>query len=218
MEARDSLVQKELAQAAHMHVETAINEQQLELLKLDVQIRQENYNFEKAKSFHNQFYLFAEAVDLRNVTNCIGELGVWDRLEPTCDIEIAFHSPGGAVLPGMALFDFISRLKRTHRITTSVLGFSASMAAILLQAGSHRIVGGETSIMLHELTGGAVGRIADIEDTTAFLRKIQDRVINLFLERSGGRIDRDTFLQNWKREWWLNAEEMVRWGFADEVV
>jgi len=218
METRDSLVRKELAQAQNLEVGAAIAREQLTLVKLDVEMRKDNMAVEQAKDFHHQFFLFADAIDLRNVTNCIEVLGVWNRKDPTCDMEIAFHSSGGSALAGMALFDFISRLKVNHRVTTSVLGYSASMAGILLQAGTRRVIGRETFVLLHDLTAQAVGKIADIEDTTAFLRKIQSRVADIFVERSGGRIDRDTFLEKSKREWWLDSTELMKWGFADEVI
>jgi len=215
---RDSLVHKELAQAASVEVGTSLAKEQLKLLKLDVALRKLNHDLECAKDFHNKYYLFSDATDLRNVTNCVEVLGIWHRIDPTCDIEIAFHSGGGSVMAGMMLFDFISRLKTTHKVTTSVLGYSASMAAILLQAGTHRVVGKETYILLHEITGQAVGKVGEIEDTTGFLRKIQQRVVSIFMARSGGKIERAVFEKNWTREWWLDSEEMMKWGFADEVI
>ena len=215
---RDSLVEKELAQAEKMRAEAVFTRHQKKLIELEVAIKRGNFDIEAAKDFHNHFYLFSDATDLRNVTNCIEVLGIWHRLAPTCDIEIAFHSSGGSVMAGMMLFDFISRLKATHKVTTSVLGYSASMAAILLQAGTHRVVGKETFVLLHEITGQAVGKVGEIEDTAGFLKKIQQHVISIFLARSGGRIEREVFEKNWAREWWLDSEEMVRWGLADEVI
>ena len=216
---RDSLVRRELAQAANLEVGTAITKEQLKLLKLDVEFRQLNHNLECAKDFHNKFYLFTDAIDLRNVTNCIEVLGVWDRLDAKCDIELAIHSSGGGALPGMMLFDYIGRLRRTHKVTTSVLGYAASMAAIVLQAGTHRVIGRESSIMIHEISAQAVGKIGEIEDVTSFLHSLQNRIVNIFVSRSAGRIDTATFIHNWqRREWWLDSNEMLRWGFVDEVI
>jgi len=216
---RDSLIRKELAQAANLEVGTSITKEQLKLLKLDVEFRQLNHNLECAKDFHNKFYLFTDAMDLRNVTNCIEVLGVWDRLDATCDIELAIHSSGGNVLPGMMLFDYIGRLRRTHKVTTSVLGYAASMATTILQAGTHRVIGRESSIMIHEISAQAVGKIGEIEDVTTFLHSLQRRIVNIFVSRSGGLIDTATFIHNWqRREWWLDSDEMVKWGFVDEVI
>jgi len=219
MEARDSLVKKELAQAASLRVGTALAKEQLKISKLDVEIREQNHALESAKDFHNKFYLFADSIDLRNVTNCIEVLGIWDRLDAACDIEIAIHSGGGGALPGMALFDYIGRLRRTHKVTTSVLGYAASMAAIVLQAGTHRVIGQESSILIHEISSQAVGKIGEIEDVTAFLHSLQNRIVNIFVSRSGGRIAAATFIENWRRrEWWLDADEMLKWGFVDEII
>ena len=216
---RESLVQKELAQATNLEVGAAIAKEQLKLAKLDVEFRELNHALECAKDFHNKFYLFADAMDLRNVTGCIEVLGVWDRLDEKCDIELAIHSGGGNALPGMMLFDYIGRLRRTHKVTTSVLGYAASMAAIVLQAGTHRVMGRESSIMIHEISAQAVGKIGEIEDVTSFLPSLQSRIVNIFVKGSGGRIDEATFIKNWqRREWWLDSDEMLGWGFVDEVV
>jgi ATP-dependent Clp protease protease subunit len=219
METRESLVRKELAQAANLEVAAVVAREQLKMAELDVKIRLENYKLECAKDFHNHFFLFADLIDLRNITNCIETLGIWDRLAPECDIEIALHSPGGHTLPGMALFDYIGRLRRTHKVTTSVLGYAASMAAVLLQAGTHRVMGAESTVFIHEISAQAVGKIGEIEDITSFIHSIQSRIIDIFVSRSAGRIDRETFKKNWeRREWCLDAPEMLKWGFVDEVV
>ena len=57
-------------------------------------------------------------------------------------MEIVFSSPGGGIISGFELFDFMQDLRsKGHKITTGSLGYAASMAGILLQAGDVRWIG-----------------------------------------------------------------------------
>jgi ATP-dependent protease ClpP protease subunit len=88
-----------------------------------------------ADDFNHHRYLFDTAVTDASIKSCIKALNAWDRENENCDIEIAFSSPGGSVIDGMELFDYISSLRHPGRqITTSTYGMAASMAGILLHA------------------------------------------------------------------------------------
>jgi ATP-dependent Clp protease protease subunit len=141
----------------------------------------------------------------------------WSRKEPGCPIEIRFNSPGGSVIDGMAFWDFLMSLKRDgHHLTTVAIGYAASMAGILLQAGDTRVMYAESWLMIHEVSFGARGKIGDIEDTVEWVKKIQARVIDIFAERS--RLSKAQIKRNWARkDWWLDARESLRDGFIDEI-
>ena len=219
MPERSSLIEKELAQAASIREATAFTASQLAAFNIDLAMKQENWRLDLAKDFPHHYFMFGDAVDSRNASNCMEVLGVWSRTDPGCDIEIVFNSPGGHVMPGMALFDYIRGLGLNgHKVTTSVLGCAASMAGIIVQAGSWRTVGRESYMLIHELSSQAVGKISDLEDLTSFVRKIQDRVVRVFLDRSGGKITEPEFREKWaRRDWWLDSEELLRYGFVDEI-
>src|SRR5687768_18491690 len=83
-------------------------------------------------------YTFYSGVDAESVQQCMAELGRWSRRDPGAPITVIFNSPGGNVLDGLALFDYLRQLRSTdHRLTTIALGRAASMGAVLLQAGDH---------------------------------------------------------------------------------
>ena len=130
-------------------------------------------NFEQAKrdaadllagDEYNRVYRFTGDIDAESVKLAIERLTAWHRLYPDQPIEIIFTSDGGSVEDGMALFDVILGLRRTHEVTTSALGMAASMAAILVQAGSIRSMGNESSLMFHEATFRAAGKWSEMKD------------------------------------------------------
>lgn len=176
---------------------------------------------------YSRIYRFDQTVGSTSVANCARTLELWARQDAVerqktgrkkpCPIEIVFYSPGGEVISGMALFDHIRRIsKMGHHITTVCSGYAASMAGILLQAGDTRVMGKESYILIHEVSFGAGGKIGEVEDEVAFVKKIQSRVLHIFAERSSLTVRQ---LDNrWKRkDWWLDSDEALELKIVDEV-
>lgn len=166
--------------------------------------------------FHH-IYTLNESVNARSSQNAIEALALWHRTDPKCEIEFIINSPGGSVIEGMALFDYLTMLRRAgHKITTTTLGMAASMGGILLQAGDHRVMGKEAYILIHEVAFGAGGKIGEVEDSVAFSKMIQKRILDILSSRStmtAKQID-----AKWKRkDWWLDSDEALKLGFVDEV-
>ena len=172
---------------------------------------------ELSKDKYHHLYPFYRAVDEASVSNCMEMLSYWSRTEPGCSMEIVFNSPGGSVLAGLALFDFIRALSNNgHHITMHTLGYAASMAGILLQAGDKRVMGREAWILIHEISFGAVGKIGEIEDTTEWVKKMQKRTLNIFAERS--KMSVAQIEKKWKRtDWWLDSAEAFKLGLIDDI-
>lgn len=172
---------------------------------------------ELANDKYHHVYWFSEPVTSGGVDRCIAVLDLWHRLEPACPIEIIFNSPGGGVIPGMALFDYITNIrKQGHKVTTVALGYAASMAGILLQAGDRRIMGSEAYLLIHEVNALAMGSMGAIEDEVEFLKKIQSRILDIFAGRS--KLSKATIRRKWRRkDWWLSSAEAKKLGFVDAI-
>jgi ATP-dependent protease ClpP protease subunit len=171
---------------------------------------------------HRRVYRFAGAVTASSASDCIRKLTLWDRLDPECPVEIIFNSPGGSVIDGMALFDVITSMSLrgggTHEVTVGTLGYAASMAGILLQAGDVRWMGKQSYLMIHEISAGTGGKIGEIKDDVKFYEAICARVVDIFVARSGGKITKAKFVRGWLRtDWWILSDEALKLGFVDEV-
>ena len=83
------------------------------------------------------------------------------------DINIYINSPGGSVTAGLAVYDTMQFL--TCDVTTYCLGMAASMAALLLCAGTKgkRFALPNSDIMIHQVSGGAQGAASAV---TIFIR------------------------------------------------
>lgn len=172
---------------------------------------------ELARDKYHHVYDFDDPVSWTSVNYCREQLTEWMRNDPGCDIEIVFSSPGGEVMSGLSLFDFIQEARRReHKVTTVAMGWAASMAGILLQAGDVRVTGREAYILIHEISSGSFGKTSEMEDEVKFLKKIQGRVLDIFASRS--KKPRRYFEQHWKRkDWWLDSAEALELGIVDEI-
>lgn len=226
--AAQALAAKNAAEARRAEAEARRFELDVEAGELQVaEIRARHEEFEETNRARQvsddklRIYRFSEAVSSTAVAKCMSALNRWDRLDPECDIEVIFNSPGGSVIDGMALFDTLSSLSKrgggTHQVTLGSLGYAASMAGILLQAGDVRWIGKRSYLMIHEVASGAIGKIGEIKDEVEFLDKICDQITEIFVERSG-KISKRQFEKLWgRRDVWLLADEALKHGFVDEV-
>jgi ATP-dependent Clp endopeptidase proteolytic subunit ClpP len=176
----------------------------------------------KASDAEHRVYRFDGKVSETSAAIAVRTLAAWDRLDPECDIEVVFNSPGGSVIDGMALFDQLSSMSLrgggSHKVTTGILGLAASMAGILLQVGDVRWAGSNSYLMIHEISAGAGGKIGEIKDSVKFYEAVCEQVVDLFIERAEGKISRDDFVKSWERQdWWLRADEALAFGFVDRI-
>lgn len=149
----------------------------------------------------------------------IDKLHLFHKVSPGEPITITFNSPGGSMMDGMALFDYIRFMRdRGHHVTIIALGYAASMAGILLQAADTRVMAKGSWLLIHEVAFGAAGKIGEVEDMYEFGKKLKDQAAAIFVERSGGRLTREELDKNWTRkDWWLSAEEALALGLIDEI-
>lgn len=177
---------------------------------------------ELAKDSHHYVYVFDDAVREESVKKCINQLNQWTRQKKACKIEIQINSPGGSVIDGFALIDYITDLRaKGHTIDIVALGVAASMAGVLLQSATKRIIGQNAFLLIHEAQFGAIGTFGKIEDQVKFVELMHDKILTLFASRAtpiNPKTTKALIKRKWSRkDWWMNAEDALKFGFVDEV-
>lgn len=152
-----------------------------------------------------------------NTDKWLDALQHWERRDPGQDVTIDIMSQGGSVTDGLAIYDQILRLRRAGaHVTTRGVGMVASMAAVLLQAGNCRTMDARAKLLIHEGSGALSGSRGEIEDMKQFHDMLISDILDILAERS--TLSRRQIQNKWKRkDWWLTADEAVRFGFADRV-
>ena len=173
----------------------------------------------KTDPFWLHTYTFDTGMDPATCSKLIATTQAWSVDSPGCDMTIIINSPGGQVIPTFGAYDHLLSLrKRGHHITTVGRGMVASAATILFQAGDERIIGSETSTLIHEISTIALGKLPDLEDEVAFAKALQERILNIYVSRCGGKTTKEYLRDHWARkDWWLDANEIIDLGLADEI-
>ena len=136
--------------------------------------------------------------------------------DPDRDINLYIHSPGGIVSAGLAIYDTMQFVK--PNVATLCMGQAASMAAVLLAAGTKgkRSALPNSRIMIHQPLGGTQGQATDIEIYTREMLKMRDQ-LNAILAKHTGRtmeqLEKDT-----DRNYFMSAEESKAYGLIDEII
>ena len=135
---------------------------------------------------------------------------------PDKDINFYLNSPGGSVSAGMAIFDTMQFIKPD--VSTMCVGMAASMGAFLLAAGAKgkRFALPNSTVMIHQPSGGFQGQVSDIERHAQFVIDLKRRFIRQMAEFTGRPAeqveldhDRDNF---------LTADQAKEYGIVDQVL
>lgn len=135
---------------------------------------------------------------------------------PDQEINLYINSPGGSVTAGLAIYDTMQFVKPS--ISTLCVGQAASMAAVLLAAGSkgRRYALPHSRVMIHQLSGEFQGQAADIEIQAREALRLREALNDILAEHTGQpikRIERDT-----ERDSFLNAQQAREYGLVDEIL
>ena len=146
----------------------------------------------------------------------IAQLLFLEAEDPTKDINMYINSPGGAITSGFGILDTMNYIK--PKIITICMGQAASMAAILLGAGTKgkRMALENSRIMIHQPLGGVSGQATDIEIPTKEILFLKDK-LNKILSDSTGKtvkaIENDT-----NRDKFMSAEQALEYGLIDKII
>ena len=152
-----------------------------------------------------------------NVANLvIAQMIFLEGEDPDRDINLYVHSPGGMVTAGLAIYDTMQFVKPD--VATLCMGQAASMAAVLLAAGTKgkRSALPNSRIMIHQPLGGTQGQATDIEIYTREMLKMKDQLNGILAKHTGRpieQLDRDT-----DRNYFMSAQESKDYGLIDEII
>jgi ATP-dependent Clp protease protease subunit len=135
---------------------------------------------------------------------------------PDKDINFYINSPGGSVSAGMAIFDTMQFIRPD--VSTLCIGMAASMGAFLLAAGAKgkRFVLPNSTVLIHQPSGGFQGQVSDIERHAQFVIDLKRRFIDQmagFTGRTPEQVERDHDRDNF-----LTAEQAREYGIVDQVL
>jgi ATP-dependent Clp protease protease subunit len=153
-----------------------------------------------------------------NVANLItAQLLFLEAEDPERDISLYVNSPGGSITAGLAIYDTIQFIR--NNVTTICVGQAASMAAVLLAAGSpkKRFSLPHSRILIHQpWMGGIQGQATDIEIHAKEILRIRSILNKILAHHTGQPIER--IEKDVERDYIMTAEQSKEYGIIDEVI
>ena len=149
-------------------------------------------------------------------TLIIAQLLHLEAENPSKDISMYINSPGGVVTAGLSIYDTIQYIK--PKVSTLCVGQAASMGSLLLTAGAKdmRFSLPNSSIMVHQPSGGYQGQATDIMIHAEFTQKLKRRLNEIYVRHTGQ--DYDSVETALERDNFMSPEDAKAWGLIDEIV
>ncbi len=135
---------------------------------------------------------------------------------PEKDIRLYINSPGGSVTAGMAIYDTMQYIKPD--VSTICIGEAASMASILLMAGTKgkRLALPHSQIMIHQPLGGFEGQASDIAIHAKNILRIREEMYDVIVKHTGK--DKEVVAVDTDRDNFLTTKEALEYGIIDSII
>lgn len=126
---------------------------------------------------------------------------------------VGINSPGGNVDDGLAIFN---ALQRRGNVVTRNDGMAASIASVILQAGTERQSAESAMVMIHRAWALFMGNANDMEKFKAVLEKHDQVIAETYASRSGKPVAE--FIAAMDKETFFTGNESKDAGLVDTVL
>lgn len=137
--------------------------------------------------------------------------------DPDKDVSLYVNSPGGIVTAGMAIYDTMQFVKPD--VTTICIGQAASVAALLLAAGTpgKRFALPNSRVLIHQPTmGGLSGQATDIDIHAREILRIRASLNEIMAKHTGQPVEK--IEHDVERDFWMSAQQAREYGIIDEII
>lgn len=127
-------------------------------------------------------------------------------------INLHINSPGGEVWEALTMVNML----RDHsaKVVAIVDGLAASSASFLAASADETVMMPDTTAMIHDAWGLAIGNAQDMRDYGDLLDRVSNTIAGVYAGRTGT-------VEEWRAamlaESWYSADEAVAVGLADRV-
>lgn len=135
--------------------------------------------------------------------------------DPKKPISVYINSPGGYITAGLAIYDTMRFMG--FEVNTYCLGQAASMAALLLAAGTKgkRFALPNSRLMIHQPSGGVGGTSSDIVLQAKEILELKRICSEILSELSGQPVAK--IIEDSERDFFMNPDTAIAYGLIDKV-
>lgn len=131
-------------------------------------------------------------------------------------INLYIQSPGGSLLPTLALSDEIKNLGIP--VHTYIRGYAASAATLLSVVGTERYMYKHSVMLIHgvHLENQEVSNLLDIKDLNSNVDLFMKIVKNIYMENSN--LTEEKLEEMFIHDKWIDAETALSYGLIDKII
>ncbi|MCT3278813.1 Clp protease ClpP [Lactiplantibacillus pentosus] len=129
-------------------------------------------------------------------------------------IKAEINSPGGDVFAGSEIFTALKNY--SGNVEVDIVGLAASAASIIAMAGDQVKISPTGQLMIHRASTVSQGNSDDLSNDLQGLDSTDQAIVNVYQEKTG--MDPQNIYRMMSEETWINAQEAVKQGFADEIM
>ncbi|MDR0350375.1 MAG: ATP-dependent Clp endopeptidase proteolytic subunit ClpP [Coriobacteriales bacterium] len=168
-----------------------------------------------SRLLNDRIVFLGEGIDDHVANTVVAQLLHLESDDPEKDISLYINSPGGVITAGLAIYDTMQFIKCD--VSTICIGQAASMAAILLAAGTKgkRFALPNSRVMIHQPSGGAQGQQTDIEIVAREMHYVRDRINKILSDHTGQPLEK--IHEDTERDNFMSAEDSKDYGLVDEI-
>ncbi len=146
----------------------------------------------------------------------VAQLLFLNREDPEQEIQMYINSPGGAIYPGLAIYDTMQQIPAP--VSTFAVGWTASMGTVLLAAGEpgRRYALPHSTIHMHPAGGGAQGYAPDVEIQYKELKRMQDLLHGVLSRHTGQSVEQ--IAEDFERDRFMDAHGAKEYGLVDDIL
>lgn len=164
----------------------------------------------------DRIIFLGEPINNHTANLVIAQLLFLEAEDKNKEIKFYINSPGGSVSAGLAIYDTMQHVKCD--VSTICVGMAASMASILLAAGTpgKRFSLPNSEIMIHQVLGGYEGQASDIKIHAEHILKIKDKMNKILSKHTGKKlmeVEKDS-----DRDYFMSAEDAKKYGIIDKII
>lgn len=146
----------------------------------------------------------------------IAQLLFLEAENPDKEISIYINSPGGSITAGLGIYDTMQFIG--CEISTICVGQAASMAAVLLAAGTSgkRFSLPNSRIIIHQPMGGTRGQASDIAIQAKEILRMREAINRILVTHTGQpekKIQSDV-----ERDFIMTPGQAEKYGIIDEII
>ena len=131
-------------------------------------------------------------------------------------IQVLLSTYGGSVYDGLALYDAIKASKT--KVDVIISGKSMSMGTIIMLGSETRKAYRNTTFMIHEMTSGYLGKLADLENDLGESKRLQKILWDIITSETKITQKQLDDIYEKKKDWYLSAEEALELGLITEII